>query len=135
MILSWSIFFNQPWLTKQLSVGQEIAVYGKYDLRKQSLSAYKLLANKNSDDGMAPIYSINRQIKQKKLQTMIDLAIAESMDEMGNAVPEDLRKHYRLMLTRTWSSPCTTLKTWLRLRRPAEALFSGNSSSFKCSWP
>lgn len=90
-------FFNQPWLTKQLSVGQEIAVYGKYDLRKQSLSAYKLLANKNSDDGMAPIYSVNRQIKQKKLQTMIDLAIAESMDEMGNAVPEDLRKHYRLM--------------------------------------
>ena len=78
-------------------MGQEIAVYGKYDLRKQSLSAYKLLANKNSDDGMAPIYSINRQIKQKKLQTMIDLAIAESMDEMGNAVPEDLRKHYRLM--------------------------------------
>lgn len=90
-------FFNQPWLTKQLSVGQEIAVYGKYDLRKQSLSAYKLLANKNNDDGMAPIYSVNRQIKQKKLQTMIDLAIAESMDELGNAIPEDLRRHYRLM--------------------------------------
>lgn len=64
MILSWSIF-NQPWLSKQLEVGQEVAIYGKYDLRKQSLSAYKLVAAKNADNGMAPIIRSTATLSKK----------------------------------------------------------------------
>ena len=29
-------FFNQPWLDKQLTVGQETAVYGKWDATRKS---------------------------------------------------------------------------------------------------
>ncbi len=90
-------FFNQPWLTKQLEIGQEVAIYGKYNLAKQSLSAYKLVAKSHGDDGMAPVYSVNRHIKQKKLQSLIDEAIAEYGSQIGNAVPDWLRKKYQLM--------------------------------------
>ncbi len=90
-------FFNQPWLTKQLEIGQEVAIYGKYNLAKQSLSAYKLVAKSHGDDGMAPVYSVNRHIKQKKLQGLIDEAIAEYGSQIGNAVPDWLRKKYQLM--------------------------------------
>ena len=31
-------FFNQGYLAKQLSTGQEVAIYGKYDQRRQSLT-------------------------------------------------------------------------------------------------
>lgn len=90
-------FFNQPWLCKQLEIGQEVAIYGKYNLAKQSLSAYKLVAKSHGDDGMAPVYSVNRHIKQKKLQSLIDEAIAEYGSQIGNAVPDWLRKKYQLM--------------------------------------
>lgn len=90
-------FFNQPWLCKQLEIGQEVAIYGKYNLAKQSLSAYKLVAKSHGDDGLAPVYSVNRHIKQKKLQGLIDEAIAEYGSQIGNAVPDWLRKKYQLL--------------------------------------
>lgn len=90
-------FFNQPWVKSQLEVGQEIAVYGKYELSRQSLSAFKLIAKKENESGMAPIYSVNRHIKQKKLVGLIDLALEEFADQIVDLVPKSIRSKYRLM--------------------------------------
>ena len=125
MILSWSIFFNQPWLTKQLEIGQEVAIYGKYNLAKQSLSAYKLVAKSHGDDGMAPVYSVNRHIKQKKLQSLIDEAIAEYGSQIGNAVPDWLRKKYQLM------SDQELVKGMHHPKSPAQAKAARRSAVFR----
>lgn len=90
-------FFNQPWLTKQLQVGKDIAVYGKYDLHKQSISAYKMITSGQDNNGMAPVYSVNKNIRQKKLVSLINQAIDEAGNMLGNVVPEEIRRKYRLL--------------------------------------
>ena len=52
-------FFNQPWLKNQLEVGKEVAVYGKYNLAKQSLSGFKFVAAKNEESSLSPVYPVN----------------------------------------------------------------------------
>lgn len=90
-------FFNQPWLKKEIEVGGEVAVYGKYNLARQSLSAFKFVAAKNNDSGMAPVYPVNKHLRQKKLVNLINLAIDDFLPAVKNIVPPTIRQHYRLM--------------------------------------
>ncbi len=89
-------FFNQPWLKDKLELGKDVAVYGKYNVARQSISAFKFIAEKKSDSGLAAIYPLNRHVRQKKLQELIDQAIKEYLPQVDNVVPEDIRKKYRL---------------------------------------
>lgn len=59
-------FFNQPWLVRQLKIGKEVAIYGKYNVSRQSLSAFRLVAAKESHNGLAPVYPVNRHLRQKR---------------------------------------------------------------------
>ena len=90
-------FFNQPWLKEKIAVGKEVAIYGKYNAARQSLAAFKFVAAKENDSGMAPIYSVNRQIKQKKLIDLINLALDDYLAEVDNVVPTKIRQKYRLL--------------------------------------
>lgn len=90
-------FFNQSWLKKSIELGTEIAVYGKYNVARQSLAGYKVVAQKKENQELMPVYSVNKGIKQKKLQSLIDLAIKENLSFVRDAVPAELRKKYRLM--------------------------------------
>ncbi|BDR60678.1 ATP-dependent DNA helicase RecG [Lactobacillus xylocopicola] len=90
-------FFNQPWLKDKVEVGQEVAIYGKYNLAKQSLSGFKFVATKENDSGMAPIYSVNRHLRQKKLLELINLALTDFLPEVDDVVPADLQQKYRLL--------------------------------------
>lgn len=89
-------FFNQPWLKNKIEIGQEVAIYGKYNVARQSLTAFKFVAAKENDSGMAPIYPVNRHVKQKKLVDLINVAIDDFIDQVQDIVPEKLRQEYRL---------------------------------------
>lgn len=89
-------FFNQPWLKDKIELGKEVAIYGKYNVSRQSLSAFKFVAEKKEGAAMEPIYPLNRHIKQKKLQELIDLAITDYLPLLGNIVPQELRTKYKL---------------------------------------
>ena len=43
-------FFNQGYLAKRLSTGQEVAIYGKYDQRRQSLTGMKVMYQAKDED-------------------------------------------------------------------------------------
>lgn len=90
-------FFNQPWLKSKIEIGEEVAIYGKYNVARQSLSAFKFIAAKENDSGMAPIYPVNRYVKQKKLVSLINLAIDSFLDQVRDIVPENIRGKYRLL--------------------------------------
>lgn len=90
-------FFNQPWLKSKVEIGKEVAIYGKYNLARQSLSAFKFIAAKENDSGMAPIYPVNKHVHQKKLVGLINQAIDGFLDQVQNIVPEPIRQKYRLM--------------------------------------
>ena len=90
-------FFNQPWLKKRIEVGKEVAVYGKYNISRQSLAGFKFIAAKENDSGMAPIYSVNRHLRQKKLIDFINIALDEYLPAVDDVVPVDIRRKYRLL--------------------------------------
>ncbi|EST02985.1 ATP-dependent DNA helicase RecG [Lactobacillus crispatus] len=90
-------FFNQPWLKNKIEIGQEVAIYGRYNVARQSLTAFKFVAAKENDSGMAPIYPVNRHVKQKKLVDLINVAIDDFIDQVQDIVPEKLRQEYRLL--------------------------------------
>lgn len=90
-------FFNQPWLKNQLEIGQEVAVYGKYNVSRQTLSGFKFIASKDNDSGMAPIYPVNKHVRQKKLISLINMAIDDFLDEVVDIVPEKIRTKFKLL--------------------------------------
>lgn len=90
-------FFNQQWLKNKIEIGQEVAIYGKYNVARRSLTAFKFVAAKENDSGMAPIYPVNRHVKQKKLVDLINVAIDDFIDQVQDIVPEKLRQEYRLL--------------------------------------
>lgn len=90
-------FFNQPWLKDKIVIGKEIAVYGKYNTARQSLSGFKFVAAKENDSGLAPIYSVNRNIRQKKLVELINLALNDYLSEIEDIVPQEIRQKYCLL--------------------------------------
>lgn len=90
-------FFNQPWLKSKIEIGKEVAIYGKYNLAKQSLSGFKFVGAKENDSGMAPIYPVNKNIHQKTLVKLINQVIDEYLDEVEDIVPKTIRQKYRLL--------------------------------------
>lgn len=90
-------FFNQPWLKNKLEIGNEVAIYGKYNVARQSLSGFKFVAEKQNESGMAPVYPVNKHIRQKKLVDLINQAIDEFLSDVEDIVPANIREKYRLL--------------------------------------
>lgn len=90
-------FFNQPWLKDKIEIGKEIAIYGKYNLSRESLTAFKFVATKENESGLAPIYPVNKHIRQKKIIKLIDQVINNFLDQVDDAVPQHIRQKYRLL--------------------------------------
>lgn len=91
-------FFNQPWLKDKVEIGKNVAVYGTYNLNRQSLSAFKFIAGEKENSELTPIYSVSKKVKQKKLQELIKQVLStEFLEEIPNSVPSYLRRKYRLL--------------------------------------
>lgn len=90
-------FFNQPWLQKQFALGKEVAVYGKYNLARQSLAAFKLVASKNDKQGLTGVYPVNRHVRQKTLIRLVKQALKEYADDLANIIPAKLISQFKLV--------------------------------------
>ncbi|GAB6091934.1 ATP-dependent DNA helicase RecG [Furfurilactobacillus curtus] len=93
-------FFNQPWLSQQLTAGQETAVYGKWDAVRKSLSGMKLI---NADKGASfgAIYTVNKHIRQSTLAQLIKQAYDAYQDVIYPLLPPYLLQKYRLLDRKT----------------------------------
>ncbi|WP_057197842.1 ATP-dependent DNA helicase RecG [Apilactobacillus kunkeei] len=88
-------FFNQPWLKKQLPVGKEVLIYGRFDKAKESLSGIKILSSVDGNE-MNPIYPANKHIRQKTISDLVKLAFDEYKDVIDDVIPEDIIEKYKL---------------------------------------
>lgn len=89
-------FFNQPYLKDKVIVSEELAVYGKWDAKHQSLTGMKILANGQAGD-FAPIYHVNKSVRQSTLIDLIKVAFGEHADEIEENLPLSLVNKYRLL--------------------------------------
>lgn len=89
-------FFNQPYLADRIEVGQEIAVWGKWDRAKAGITGMKLVAQLK--DELQPIYHVAQGISQASIIKLIKTAFARGYDELlVENLPQLLMERYRLM--------------------------------------
>lgn len=88
-------FFNQPWLHKQLTMQQPVAVYGTFQKARLAVTGMKLISAR-SDDKMAPVYSVSQHIRQKTLIKLIKqvLPLAKTV---GNVIPNAWRLQHHFL--------------------------------------
>lgn len=119
-------FFNQPWLKDKFHEDQEVAVYGKWDATRSSLSGLRVLATQDADSpAMAAIYPLSKSVHQAFLMGLIKTAYAEYADQIGDVIPAEVRSRYRLLSDRE-------LVQWMHFpTQPAEATAARRSAIFR----
>ncbi|MCF1285189.1 ATP-dependent DNA helicase RecG [Streptococcus sinensis] len=89
-------FFNQPYLADKIEVGASIAVFGKWDKAKASLTGMKLLAQ--VEDDLQPVYRLAQGISQASLVKLIKVAFDQGLDQLlEENLPPVLRERYQLL--------------------------------------
>ncbi|WP_096435446.1 ATP-dependent DNA helicase RecG [Alteribacter populi] len=97
-LLIQAVFFNQPYLKKQLSLGQEIVINGKWDQHRASISPAMMKPKKQTNEqGLEPVYSVKGDLKIATLRKFIHEAMGTYGNELEEILPEQLIQSYRLM--------------------------------------
>lgn len=91
-------FFNQPYLRDKFETGDEVAIYGKWDAKRKSMTGMKVLASRNgTTDSFQPIYSASKEIKPGTIVNLIRQAYDQYHDDIKPIIPEWVVSKYRLM--------------------------------------
>jgi ATP-dependent DNA helicase RecG len=92
------VFFNQPYLKKNLSLNAIITVTGKWDKYRQTITAseYRLGPFQQQSE-FEPVYSIKGSITTKSLRKFISQALQQFHNEIVDPLPESLRHQYKLL--------------------------------------
>lgn len=89
-------FFNQPYLADKVEVGKEIALYGKWDAKKQAILGMKILASVEND--FEPVYHLIAGLKQATLVNAIKQAFDIGvLSQLSENLPDYLLQKYRLV--------------------------------------
>ena len=89
-------FFNQPYLADKIEVGSQLAVFGKWDKAKSSLTGMKLLAQ--VEDDLQPVYRLTQGLSQSSLTKLIKQAIEEGFHlYLEENLPAFLLERYKLL--------------------------------------
>ncbi|KRM72799.1 DNA helicase RecG [Lacticaseibacillus brantae DSM 23927] len=91
-------FFNQPWLQDKFEMGDEAAVYGKWDALRHTLTGMKVLATQNSEHpSFTGIYPVNKHVRQSWLVELVKQAYDRDGQNLPEMIPDDIRAKYKLL--------------------------------------
>lgn len=89
-------FFNQPYLADKIELGATVAVFGKWDKAKASLTGMKILAQ--VEDDLQPVYRVAQGISQASLVKLIKTAFDQGLDQLlEENLPPVLLERYQLL--------------------------------------
>ena len=89
-------FFNQPYLADKVEVGSTIAIFGKWDKAKASLTGMKILAQ--VEDDLQPVYRVAQGISQASLVKVIKTAFDQGLELLlEENLPQVLLERYQLI--------------------------------------
>lgn len=89
-------FFNQPYLADKIELGATVAIFGKWDKAKASLTGMKVLAQ--VEDDLQPVYRVAQGISQASLVKLIKVAFDQDLDQLlEENLPPVLLERYQLL--------------------------------------
>lgn len=103
-----AVWFNQRFLKSKLREGQRILLSGKADYAYQGsgqlalsqITSFDLLGAQDAADehlGILPVYAATEGLTQKQLRQMMTYALAQTVDELEENLPQRIREEYRLI--------------------------------------
>ncbi len=91
-------FFNQPYLSKKLQRGEEVILYGTYDVARQSLSGIKIIAeNTGQQNDFTGVYNSSKEIKAGTIKKLVHQAYENYHGSIRDIIPGSLRRKFRLL--------------------------------------
>lgn len=91
------IWFNQPWITKLLKVGDRLLIYGKtfgdnFNIYFNSPNWHKVNSDNPQPPGILPVYSVTAGLTSKQLGTLIKLALNKYRHLITEILPSEIIK-------------------------------------------
>jgi len=94
------IWFNQPFLTKNLKPGNDVFISGKVEFDRLGLQfvspAYEKITNNDSLNTakIVPVYGLTGRLTQKQIRFLINLAL-KSVKQIAEWLPSDMISKYK----------------------------------------
>lgn len=90
------VFFNQPYLRDKIALGEDLAVYGKWEQSQLNLVGNKIIDPQDTDR-LEPIYSTSASMKQWALRKLIRIAFDKYGSEIVDLIPLKIRQNLHLL--------------------------------------
>ncbi|MBM7586795.1 ATP-dependent DNA helicase RecG [Bacillus pakistanensis] len=92
------IFFNQPYIKKQMNLQDIVTITGKWDKNRQTITAQKFLKGpQQMSSDFDPVYSLKGSITNHTLRKFIRNAFQLHQSKIVEILPSNLREQYKLI--------------------------------------
>ena len=89
-----AVWYNQPWLKKQLPRGRELLLYGKAEIRRGALQLVSPTIETGEE--ILPVYKPIPGVPQKVFRQLVERALAVCEGQWPDELPEGLKRKYGL---------------------------------------
>ncbi len=89
-----AVWYNQPWLKNQLTVGRELLLYGRCEAKRGrlQLSAPSI----ESGEGLTPVYRQIKGVPGKTFRQLIEIGLSACEGQWPDELPESVRRRHGL---------------------------------------
>ena len=95
-----AVWFNQPYLSRQLKSGQELFISGKvknvYGVNEFHVSEFDIIDGQEADFPVAPVYSLTEGLNQKTMRKIIIYVLNNYLPSYPDILDAEVRKRYDL---------------------------------------
>lgn len=92
-------FFNQHYLEKQITSGEQIRVFGTWDAARMQLSGIKIIGSniENTNEEFEPIYHSNKDISHAVIKKLVKQAWDDYSEDILEVIHSDIIQKYKLL--------------------------------------
>ena len=89
-----AVWYNQPWLKKQMPRGREMLLYGKVEIKRGVTQLVSPVIE--SEEKIVPVYKPIPGLQQKTFRQLMETALSVCEGQWPDDLPSDLKRKYGL---------------------------------------
>ena len=92
------VFFNQPYLSKNIKVDEEYSIIGTFNLKRNEIDGMKMIKGEvPAEERLKPIYSLPHEFQNYLFANLAQKSLKELQGKIFSLVPYDYLNKYRLV--------------------------------------
>ena len=89
-----AVWYNQPWLKKQLHSGRELLLYGRFSIRRGEMQL--VCPSIERERGIVPVYKAVAGVPPRAMRQAVRAALEVGRGQWPDELPEGLKRRYGL---------------------------------------